>query len=136
MKINKKNVLASFSKCDERTQDMLQNVVTQLLKQEKEPNDYALVILQMLAIQYDIFFRSYDALENTNLTTVAIVGEREIHQAKPQLDMLQKAHTQIIKLLDKLAISPLEHAKVKKLNTAEENDNNTGTKILGTLGIL
>ena len=56
MKINKKNILASFVNYDERTQDMLSYIVSQLSKQDKDINEYGLVVLQMIAIQFEIFF--------------------------------------------------------------------------------
>lgn len=135
MKINKKNILSSFITYDQRTQDMLENIVIQLIRQEKEPNDYALVLLQMIAIQFEIYFKAYDSLENQSLTNINIVGDREIHQCKPQVDVLMKASTQISKLLKDLALSPLEAAKVKKLNSAEENTIASGESILASLGI-
>lgn len=132
MKINKKNILVSFVDYDQRTQDMLENIVTQLIKQDKECNDYTLVIIQMLAVQFEIYFKALDALKD-GIVNVVNLGDRTLHQPKPQLDALQKANNQINKMLKDLALSPLEKAKIKKLNSMEENNNASGEKILDTL---
>lgn len=134
MKINKKNILQSFSDYDSRTQDMLDYTIKQLYAQGKEPNDYALVIIQMLAAQFEIYFKSLDALKD-EIVNVCNIGDRIIHAPKPQLDSFQKSSNQITKLLDKLGLSPLESAKIKKLSKvdAEDDAKETYDKILGTI---
>jgi phage terminase small subunit len=121
MKINRKNILASFVDYDQRTQDMLDNIITQLIKQDKECNDYTLVIIQMLAVQFEIYFKALDALKD-GIVNVVSLGDRTLHQPKPQLDALQKANNQINKMLKDLALTPLDRAKIKKLNKNDEDD--------------
>lgn len=133
MKINKKNVMASFTEFDQRTQDALENILTQLGKQEKEPNDYALVILQMLAVEFDMYFKAYDSLRNSDVVNVNIIGEREIHQAKPQVEIVNKSIKQITNMLDKLGISPLTDAKIRKLKSTEDNAAQDASMILASL---
>lgn len=119
MKINKKNVLAAFEGYDQRTLDNLEIIVKEVSKQGKELSEYSLVIFQLLAIQFDIFYKSYDELKNGQLTNVCNLGNRVIHAPKPQLDMLQKSNGQISKFLKDLGLSPLEQAKIKKLNSVD-----------------
>ena len=130
MKINKKNILASFVNYDERTQDMLSYIVSQLSKQDKDINEYGLVVLQMIAIQFEIFFKAKDALGD-DIVNVVNLGDRVLHQPKPQLDALQKADTKISKLLKDLGLSPLEKAKIKKLNKSD--DDESGKELLNSL---
>lgn len=123
MKINKKNILGSFETYDQRTQDMMENIVKQLAKQDKEVNDYALVILQLVAVQFEIYFKALDDVNRDGIVNSTQVGDRTINQPKPQLEALQKSNTQITRLLDKLGISPLESAKIKKLNKSDDQDS-------------
>lgn len=131
MKINKKNILASFENYDQRTQDMMENIVKQLAKQEKEVNDYALVILQLVAVQFEIYFKALDDVIRDGIVNSTQVGDRIINQPKPQLEALQKSNTQITRLLDKIGISPLEAAKIKKLN--KNDDEESGAELLNSL---
>lgn len=119
MKINKKNILNSFEGYDQRTIDMLDIILKELSKQEKEINEYSLVIFQLLAIQFEIYYKAYDAL-SSGIVNECQIHERIIHAPKPQLDALQKANNQITKMLKDLGLSPLEKAKIKKLNTTED----------------
>ncbi len=122
MKINRKNILASFENYDQRTQDMLSYIVSQLSKQDKEINEYGLVVLQMIAIQYEIYFKALDDVIRDGIVNSTQVGDRTINQPKPQLDALQKADTKISKLLKDLGLSPLEKAKIKKLNKVDSEE--------------
>lgn len=131
MKINKKNILASFENYDQRTQDMMENIVKQLAKQEKEVNDYALVILQLVAVQFEIYFKALDDVIKDGIVNSTQVGDRTINQPKPQLEALQKSNTQITRLLDKIGISPLEAAKIKKLNKSDNDES--GKELLNSL---
>lgn len=132
MKINKKNVLNSFEGYDQRTLDMLEIILKELSKQEKELNEYSLVIFQLLAIQFEIFYKAYDDI-GKSLVNECVVGERKVHAPKPQLDALQKANNQITKMLKDLGLSPLEKVKIKKLISTEENNNVSGANILASL---
>lgn len=122
MKINKKNVLASFVDCDQRTKDNLEIIIKEVSKQGKELSEYALVIFQLLAIQFDIYYKCYDELTTGNLTNERVIGDKTIYQPKPQLDMLQKTNVQISRFLKDLGLSPLERAKIKKLNDLDPEE--------------
>jgi phage terminase small subunit len=122
MKINKKNVLASFVDYDQRTKDNLEIIIKEVSKQGKELSEYALVIFQLLAIQFDIYYKCYDELTNGNLTNERVIGDKTIYQPKPQLDMLQKTNVQISRFLKDLGLSPLERAKIKKLNDLDPEE--------------
>lgn len=132
MKINKKEVLKSFMDYDQRTQDMLEIILKEVSKQGKELSEYALVIFQLLAIQFEIYYKSYDQLDG-NIVNETKVGERTIMAPKPQLDALQKANSQINKMLLQLGLSPLEKAKIKKLNNTEENTKASAQDVLNKL---
>lgn len=119
MKINKKNILASFAEYDQRTVDNLEIILKEVSKQGKEISEYALVIFQLLAVQFEIFYKSLDAINEGIVNTQEING-RKIHSPKPQLEALQKANIQINNMLKSLGLSPLEKAKVKKLNSNDE----------------
>ena len=132
MKINKSEVLSSFEGYDQRTIDMLEIILKEVKKQGKELSEYSLVIFQLLAIQFEIFYKAYDAIDK-DIVNVCQIGERTIHAPKPQLDALQKANLQIRNMLKDLGLSPLEQVKIKKLKSSEENTNNSGSMILAQL---
>lgn len=120
MKINKKNILASFAGYDQRTIDNLEIIIKEVSKQDKELSEYALVIFQLLAIQFDIYYKCYDELtKDDSMINRCQVGERTISTPKPQLDMLQKANIQISRFLKDLGLSPLEKQKIKKLQSID-----------------
>lgn len=120
MKFNKNDILKSFEGFDPRTIDNLDIILKQVKKQGKEISEYALVVFQMLAVQYDLFYTAYDSLNSCkDIVNVCQLGERTIHATKPQVEVLLKANTQISKYLKDLGLSPLESAKIKKLNSAD-----------------
>lgn len=122
MKINKNEVLKAFSTYDTRTQDMLEIVLKETKKQGKELSEYSLVIFQLLAIQFEIYYKAYDSLDKNIVDEIDLHGGK-LTKTKPQLDALQKANTQISKLLKDLGLSPLEQAKIRKLNSKDDEDS-------------
>lgn len=131
MKINRKNIMASFTDYDERTRDMMDNIVKQIIEQQKNPNDYALVVLQMLAVQFEIYFKALDSL-GTDIVDKFELHGAEMSRPKPELDMLQKANNQISKLLKDLGLSPLEDAKIRKLKEKSTGEQ-SGAELLSQL---
>ncbi len=132
MKINKKNILASFVDYDQRTQDNLEIILKEVSKQGKELSEYSLVMFQLLAVQFEIFYKAYDAISEGIVNTTQ-VGERTVHAPKPQLEALQKANVQINNMLKSLGLSPLEQAKIKKLNENPASREESATELFSEL---
>ena len=116
MRINKQNIIASFQGYDTRVIDFLSYVIEDLKQLGIKINNYTLIVFQLLATQLTIYFKSLDCIKSvTNITN-------ENNRTIPELNTLNKAHAEILRLLDKIGLSPLERAKIDKLN------QNTTTK--------
>lgn len=124
-------IISEYDKLDDRVVNYLQHVINEIKISEKNVSDYTKVILSMLVPQLIIYYRSLDDLNyNDELT-----NENKYYgkSKSPVILIMQKANDQILNLLDKISLSPLSRAKIKKLNSAEENDNESGEKILTAL---
>ena len=106
------------NKIDSRIESMLDCVINSL-----DPNhrsDYSKIILTMLIPQLILYFRALDAVnDNDKLSTK---DDYSRTAKSPEIQILQKCNDQILNLLDKLCLSPLEKAKVKRLNKDEGED--------------
>lgn len=101
---------------DERIIEFLDNVVSDL--DSSQTTKYSTIILDMLVPQLIMYFKAVDILQQN-----AGVSNKDIYDRSsksPEIMVLNKAHDQILNLLDKLAMSPMEKAKIKRINKNEE----------------
>lgn len=103
---------------DERILDFLNNVTSGL--DENNINDYTKIILNMLVPQLIIYFKAQDNIQGNG--GVAHSDDYNRKSKSPEIAVLQKANDQILSLLDKLVLSPLEKAKIKRINKNDEDD--------------
>lgn len=129
MRFTKNSILKSFDDYEERVLDFLEYVLDELKSKERDVNNYTLVILQLLAAQLSIYFKAMDEVEH-NVTETNDTKYGTIRKIKPEVVVFNQAHKEITRLLDKLGMSPLERAKIKKLNT---NDDESAQDILEDL---
>ena len=132
MRFTKNNILKSFDNYEPRVLDFLEYVLDELKAKDKIINNYTLVILQLLASQLSVYFKAQDEIV-TNVTETSDTKYGSVRKVKPEVVVFNQTHKEITRLLDKLCISPLEKAKVKRLNSTEENNQAEGTQILGNL---
>lgn len=104
---------------DERILDFLNNVTSGL--DENNINDYTKIILNMLVPQLIIYFKAQDNIQGNG--GVAHSDDYNRKSKSPEIAVLQKANDQILSLLDKLVLSPLEKAKIKRINKNDEDDS-------------
>lgn len=103
---------------DSRVVSFLDNVTSDL--DEKNINHYSRIVLDMLVPQLIIYFKAQD-----NIQVEGGVSHSDDYNRKsksPEIGVLQKANDQILSLLDKLVLSPLEKAKIKRINKNDEED--------------
>lgn len=108
------------NKIDSRIESMLDCVIHSLDPNHK--GDYSKIILTMLVPQLILYFR---ALDEVNKTEKLSTKDDYSRTAKsPEIQVLQKCNDQILNLLDKLALSPMEKAKIKRINKGGEDSAN------------
>lgn len=116
----------SNKKIDERVKLIISTVTKSL--GEKAKDDYSKIILTLLVPQLTLYFQSLDTITKENSVSTQ---DNYKHKAKsPEVQVLQQANTQIITLLDKLCINPMNKAKVKRINN---NSDETAEDLLKTL---
>lgn len=121
--------IKDYKDLDPRIILYLEHVVNEIGKDKV--TDYTKVILGMLVPQLIIYYRSLDELNTKNDLT----NENKYYgkSKSPVIIIMQKANDQILNLLDKISLSPMTKAKIKKLNTTEENTTSSGEKVLNKL---
>lgn len=121
--------IKDYKDLDPRIILYLEHVVNEIGKDKV--TDYTKVILGMLVPQLIIYYRSLDELNTKNDLT----NENKYYgkSKSPVIIIMQKANDQILNLLDKISLSPMTKAKIKKLNTTEENTNSSGESVLNKL---
>lgn len=121
--------IKDYKDLDPRIILYLEHVVNEIGKDQV--TDYTKVILGMLVPQLIIYYRSLDELNTKNDLT----NENKYYgkSKSPVIIIMQKANDQILNLLDKISLSPMTKAKIKKLNTTEENTNSSGENVLKKL---
>lgn len=132
MRFSKFNVLKSFEGSDQRVLDFLEYILDELKAKEKALNNYTLVILQLLSAQLNLYFKAQDEV-CSNVTEVSDTKYGKVKKIKPEVQIMMSAHKEVTRLLDKLGLSPLEKAKIKRMNTTEQNSQADGTELLAAL---
>ena len=108
-----------YKNLDPRVVNYLKSVISEINTVNKHITEYTKAILVMLVPQLIIYFRALDSLEAED----GITNENKYYgkSKSPVIIILQKANDQILNLLDKIAISPLSAAKIKKLNSVDSD---------------
>lgn len=116
----KTEILSNFENVDKRVDKFIDKTISALTEQDTPINDYTKIILNLLVLQLILYYKACDQLvKDTDMTTTDAYKRRAKH---PEITIIQKAHDQILNLLDKLTLSPLENAKVKKLKRSSDSD--------------
>ena len=100
------------NKIDSRIESMLDCVINSLDPNHK--GDYSKIILTMLVPQLILYFQALDEINTNKKLSTSDVYSRTAKS--PEIQVLQKCNDQILNLLDKLCLSPLEKSKLKRLN--------------------
>lgn len=96
--------------------------------EERDISAYSKIILKMLIPQLVIYYKALDIMQQNKDVAHQDVYNR-ISKA-PEIQVMQKANDQILNLLDKLALSPWEKAKIKRIN---KDDGETANELLASL---
>ena len=131
MKALTKEVICSVNNKieDIRITDFLDKVVNDLEEKQIEISNYVKIILTMLVSQLILYYKAADAIFGS--TQVSSKDNYDRKAKAPEISVMQKSHDQILNLLDKISLSPLSAAKIKKLNQDDSED--TAEKLLSEL---
>jgi hypothetical protein len=124
---NTNDIISNFKQpLDDRILKILSYVVNSL--DVKQNDDYSKIIMIMLVPQLILYFR---ALDETQINTKLSTSDAYNRTAKaPEIQILQKCNDQIVNLLDKLCCSPMQKAKMNRLN---RDDDTTAEDLLDSL---
>jgi P27 family predicted phage terminase small subunit len=100
------------------TKSFMKNVLKRL-NESNAIRDVDAGALRMLAVSYEIYFKSYDSIQNDGM--MLHIGDKPI--ANPLLDTMQKAYIQTIKFLTEYGMTLKSSEKIKTLNPEVDADN-------------
>lgn len=113
----KTEILSSFEDLDPRVVKFIDKTITAIEEQKIEVTDYTKMILNLLITQLVLYYKASDDI--LKIDTVTSEDSYKRKSKMPEISIMQKANDQILILLDKITLSPLSSAKVKKLNERE-----------------
>ena len=120
MKLTKDVIQKRYNKYDERVIEYLINI-SKSLKEQNVNDEYYYCMFDLLVIQLHLYYSSCDQLMKLKDLTSEDNYKRLVKS--PLIGVLQKCHSQILDIMQKLSISPIEKAKLKRLNTTDDNES-------------
>lgn len=111
--------LTKHKNIDDRVTDYVDKLISSLNQNEVEINDYTKLILMMIVNELILYFKATDAIYDND--EVSSTDNYDRKAKMPEISIMQKAHDQILTLMDKISASPLSRAKINKL---KQNNNN------------
>ena len=120
MKLTKDIIQKRYNKYDERVIEYLINI-SKSLKEQNANDEYYYCMFDLLVIQLHLYYSSCDQLMKLKDLTSEDNYKRLVKS--PLIGVLQKCHSQILDIMQKLSISPIEKAKLKRLNTADDDES-------------
>ena len=120
MKLTKDIIQKRYNKYDERVIEYLINI-SKSLKEQNVNDEYYYCMFDLLVIQLHLYYSSCDQLMKLKDLTSEDNYKRLVKS--PLIGVLQKCHSQILDIMQKLSISPIEKAKLKRLNTADDDES-------------
>ena len=118
--INESTIRQRYNKYDERVIEYIINI-SKSLKEQNVNDEYYYCMFDLLVIQLHLYYSSCDQLMNLKDLTSEDNYKRLVKS--PLIGVLQKCHSQILDIMQKLSISPIEKAKLKRLNTTDDDES-------------
>lgn len=118
--INENTIRQRYNKYDERVIEYLINI-SKSLKEQNVNDEYYYCMFDLLVIQLHLYYSSCDQLMKLKDLTSEDNYKRLVKS--PLIGVLQKCHSQILDIMQKLSISPIEKAKLKRLNTTDDDES-------------
>ena len=105
---------------DQRVIDFMDSITTDIKERKIKVTEYLKVILSMLVTQFVLYIKAVDQINKES--KVSSTDDYKRAAKSPAISVAQKAHDKIVELLDRISLSPLSEAKIKKLNSNDEAD--------------
>lgn len=128
MKLTQSNIKTLYSEYDNRVIEYLENVLCDIKDSKGVINNYTKCIFDLLATQLQIYYASVDQL--MKLSDLTSEDSYRRVSKSPVVSILNKSHSNILDVLNKLSLSPFESAKLKKLNKDDDTDENLLDKLI------
>lgn len=113
-------IISGFTDLDPRVIDYLDKVISDVNLNKSNTTEYTKIILGMLVVQLVLYYKAADEMMESNKVTSKDNYNR--FAKSPVISVFNKANDQILILLDKIGLSPMQKAKIKKLNSSDEAD--------------
>lgn len=122
MKTVNKYIQEHFSNVDDRIKIKLNRVYEEVESNNSNNiNNYFYNALDLLCAQYEVFYLAYDALKEAGKINQDDKYNRTAKNIN--ITVMTRASKEILDIMDKLSISPVIKAKVKKLNNDTEDES-------------
>ena len=114
-------ILEHFSNVDERIKIKLSRVFDEVQKNNQNNiNNYFYNALDLLCAQYEVFYLAYDAIKESGKINQDDKYNRTAKNIN--ITVMTRASKEILDIMDKLSISPVVKAKVKKLQQKDDDE--------------
>jgi phage terminase small subunit len=110
-------IKSNYNDLDERVYKFLERVIKDI--DDADITNYNKIIIDMLIPQLVIYYKAIDIIKSE--TSISKKDDYNRTSKSPEIGVMQKANDQILNLLDKLVLSPLEKAKLKRINKDDED---------------
>ena len=129
MRLSKDAIKTRYESYDTRVVEFLTNVFEDIKKQNTELNNYFLVSFDLLANQLKMYFLSVDAIDKQKELTSQDNYNRIAKN--PAINVMNRAHQEILKILSEFNMSPFGQAKLKRMQ--KDDDNESAEELLNNL---
>lgn len=123
-----KDILSTYGKVEQRVSDFLDSIATDIQNRDIEYTEYTKMILTLLVSQLVLYYKALDEIKKAD--SVETKDDYKRKAKAPSIAIMQKANDQILRLMDKIGLSPIESSKIKRLNS---NSEESATDLLATL---
>ena len=106
---------------DKRVIDFMDDITTDIKNRNIKVTEYLKVMLSMLVTQFILYIKAVDQINKES--SVTSTDDYKRVAKSPAISVAQKAHDKIVELLDRISLSPLSEAKIKKLNKSDDQDS-------------
>ena len=110
-----------YNQYDQRVKDFIAKIFEDLSKNNESISNYHLCMCDLLVVQLQIYFAACDQMKG--LTDLTTTDDYKRAAKSPVISVLNKAHANIIDIMQKLSLSNLEIARLKRLSKGGDDES-------------
>lgn len=111
----------TYTSYDERVIHFLERVYDDVTETNDTLSNYFYCVLDLLANQLKLYFLGVDALnDNSNLSST---DDYKRVSKNPCIAIMDHAHQRILDIMNELALSPFQKAKIKRLSKDDDGES-------------